>query len=468
MADRFGNVWSMVNAVGSLDAMRRGREQLGIQQAGEKRAQTKFEQGQKNVAFDNSVKRLEGEYIEALRSSGLVDERGNPTNQWNSTASQNLAESTRESAAMKKKEVEKDLEKQGPDALARFTAQSNVNNRLAQNAQADKVLTQTALDKGVKDAGDIKTVTTEARHAFRSGNTKKALKLLKEAIDNSVARRKGDIVGDKLYIIETVAGVKHRGPGLTYPEVEEFLNNYSMEEHAITFAADAQAGRELALKPPIRMRTPDGQIVLVKQVGTSYSVDYFFFKPDGNKLKNAPENLEEAYSKGWEREESVLERERGIAKEERATAESAAKVGLAKAKTEGLQTKESVDRLTHTEKKRYDTTIKELAGLRTSLADPFGDPEMKRARIGELTDLMKRLETKEARGSAAASRQDTLRQLAKELKTKYPNTSPEQKKELLKLKSGAYGEGEEAQRMWEDIMNELAPQRPSLGAGGGW
>lgn len=343
MPDQHGRVtgrdWlGLTGAISSIDAMRRGREYLGMQQAKEGRAATLFEQGQEDRAFDDSVKGFENEYIENLTANGLVDERGNPTDSWNSTMGKNLAESTRENTAIKKQGVEKELEAQGNNALASFTAQININSQLAGNAQSNKALTQAAFDKGRKDFENIKTTMTTASDFYRQGDTAKALKMAKETLDNSVMRRTGEIVDDKIYIIETVAGVKHRGPGFTYPEVEEFINNYTMEEHATGFAADAQVGREMALKPPTMMRTPDGKTVLVKQTGTSFGVDYFFFNPDGTVLENPPENLEQAYNKGWMKEEDVFKRERGIAEEERATMESAVDVALKEARTKKVQT----------------------------------------------------------------------------------------------------------------------------------
>lgn len=473
MPDQYGRVtgrdWmGLAGAIGSVDSMRRGQEYLEMRQAGEDREATKFEQSQEDRA---TKLRVQQDVANEYTQGGVVDPHGQITDEGYKMFANPQARN--------KGVAVKALEGKGKDAFAYLKANTEFTGNILLNATNQKNLQMLAFDKANRNYEKIDGLLKAAQVEEGRGQSGRAAQYIASAIEDGMMRRHAKAVGDNIEVWEVVGGIKQSPTTMTVQEALMEAQNYTRENYTSQAATHIIAGYEQNKEPRVfEFRTPEGKGVRAVQIFKSGEVDYIFFNPGGTILKDAPENIEQAYSKGWELEEKALGRERAVTKEERAVTKEEREVSreeraVAEARIKGRQTKELG--LSFTEKERYKNAGKELAGIQIALADPFtkatGDPAAKKIRAGELKDLMKELESKESglsrrdpAGGVTDSRQVTLRQVAQELKTKFPSASPEQLKELLKLKTGVYGESEEAQGMWKRIMGELET-RPQMDTG---
>ena len=272
-----------------------GMERTDLMRKRSAREQTKFDQEQKEREVEIMARK---EVAESYINSGMVDEGGNITDQGYQMLSN--PESGNKATAINS------LKGKGENALAYLKAQTEFTGQLSANQANMKNLHMMAFDKANKSYDNIEKQLGAADIEVKRGNRNAAATHMADAIQNSIIRVHAEAEGDKVKVWKIVDGHKQDPQLMELEESFALAQDYTRENYTQQAAAHIVAGYESNKDPKtFNLISPNKEAVRAVQVFKSSGVDYLFFDKTGKVMENAPEDLEQAYKKGWKTQESL-------------------------------------------------------------------------------------------------------------------------------------------------------------------
>lgn len=279
------------------DIFQAGMAFKGMRESTERTKLIKSEEERKQKERETQIMARK-DVADAYLKSGVIDESGNITDQGYQMLSN--PEAGNKSMAISS------LKEKGENAHVYLKAQTEFTGQLLANQTNMKNLQMLAFDKANKSYDNIEKQLGAADIEVKRGNRNAAATHMAEAIQNSIIRVHAKADGDKIKIWKIADGQKEDLQTVTIEEAQEMAKDYSRENYVKQAAAHVVAGYESNKDPKtFNLKTPDGKDARVVQVFKSSGVDYLFFDKKGNVLDDAPDDLEQAYKKGWTQAESL-------------------------------------------------------------------------------------------------------------------------------------------------------------------
>ena len=147
MPDQYGRVgprdWGAITNIFNTAAY------MGQRKDKAAREKTLFDQQQEDRAFDDAVKIEKINQINQLIENGTLDKGGNLTTGGKKSIVQSVAESTPENMEERRNLAKKEMEA-SPNALAKFTAATEVNKMMYEDKEVQANIIQLKRDEGKK------------------------------------------------------------------------------------------------------------------------------------------------------------------------------------------------------------------------------------------------------------------------------------------------------------------------------
>ena len=269
-------------------------ERTNIARSENARNQTKFDQQQEDR------QNIQMARIKALKNgiaSGVIDPSGTKFTEKGLQVFASPYE-----AAPSKDDVVDHLEKtSGINSYWDLQAQVELNGKLLENETTKKDIYMLIANRAANNyKTNIRPNLDAADLAVRRGDRPLAAQHYSAVINFAGNRTRSKPDGDKIKYWKIIDGVRQPEQTATLEEAAEIAKSYTAEKFISEEAAHTLTGYEQSGKT-FMLNSPDGKPVRAVQImkGGSGLVDYIFFGTDGKPMKNAPDDLEQAYKKGW-------------------------------------------------------------------------------------------------------------------------------------------------------------------------